>query len=93
VTLHWSWGLSTALVLTLVIYLNGRQIRAGWLLGASVQIVNMAFGLAYGQWTFAFLAIPAVMFLANWWHHPRRVKPRLLKTPIVLKGDIPDAAL
>lgn len=69
--LHWSWGLSTALILALVIWLNGQRIRAGWLLGAAVQLVNMTFGwLIYGQWTFAFLAIPAVMFLINWWRHP-----------------------
>lgn len=70
--IHWSWGLSTALILSLVIYLNGKQKRVGWLLGALVQFINMAFGLAYGQWTFAFLAIPATAFVVNWFLHPRR---------------------
>lgn len=81
-SLHWSWGLSTALLLTLVIWLNGRQVRAGWLIGASVQFINMGFGLAYGQWTFSFLALPATMFLINWWRHPRRVHPKPLVLPI-----------
>lgn len=74
---HWSWGLSTALLLAGVIWLNGQRIRAGWLLGALVQLVNMTFGwLIYGQWTFVFLSIPAVMFLWNWWHHPKtEVRP------------------
>lgn len=80
-TPHWSWGLSTALLLSWVIWLNGQRIRAGWLLGALVQLVNMTFGwLIYRQWTFAFLAIPAAMFLWNWWRHPihksRRRTPR-----------------
>jgi hypothetical protein len=80
VTPHWSWGLSTALVLTLVIFLNGRQVRVGWLLGAAVQLINLGFGyFVYGQSTFLFLAFPAAMFLVNWWKHPRRVKPRPLK--------------
>lgn len=77
IQLHWSWGLSTALILTLVIWLNAHQVRAGWLLGATVQVINMAFGLAYGQWTFAFLAIPAAMFLFIWWRHPRPTEPRM----------------
>lgn len=63
ITVHWSWGLSTAVILTLVIWMNGHQVRAGWLLGATVQIINMSFGLAYGQWTFTFLALPAAMFV------------------------------
>lgn len=79
-SVHWSWGLSTALVLTFVIFLNGRQIRAGWLLGATVQLINLGFGyFAYGQATFLFLALPAAMFLLNWWRHPKRVKPRPFK--------------
>lgn len=72
-SIHWSWGLSTALILTLVIYLNGRRVRAGWLLGAAVQLINMAFGyFVYGQDTFLFLAFPAGMFLANWWADIKR---------------------
>lgn len=78
-TLHWSWGLVAALVLAAVIELNGRQHRIGWLLGAAAQLINLVFGwLIYGQWTFAFLAIPAAMFLRNWWKHPQRVKPKPL---------------
>ena len=71
------WGLSTALILSLVIYLNGRGIRFGWLLGAAVQLINVAFGyFVYGQSTFLFLGFPAEMFLANWWSHPRRKTDR-----------------
>jgi hypothetical protein len=81
-TLHWSWGLSTALILTLVIWLNAHQVRAGWLLGAAVQLINCAFGLAYGQWTFAFLLAPAGMFVFIYFRHPRYVKPKALITPL-----------
>lgn len=80
-TLHWSWGLSTALILTLVIWLNANQIRAGWLLGAAVQFINMGFGLAYGQWTFAFLALPASMFVFIYFRRARPVKPQPLLLP------------
>lgn len=67
---HWSWGLTTAVLLAIVIWLNGHHIRAGWLLGAVVQLVNVGFGwLVYGQWTFLFLLIPAVMFVHNWMRH------------------------
>lgn len=75
-TPHWAWGLVTAVILTLVIWLNGQQIRAGWLLGATVQLINVTFGwLVYGQWTFAFLLLPAGMFLWNYWRTPRRKDP------------------
>lgn len=77
-TVHWSWGLAMALI-TITIWLNGRGIRAGWLLGAAVQIMNLTFGyFVYGQATFLLLAIPAGAFLYNWWAHPRRVKPAAL---------------
>jgi hypothetical protein len=77
VTVHWAWGLTTATLLAVVIHLNGRGIRLGWLLGALVQLVNMGFGwIMYHQWTFGFLAIPAALFLINWWKHPQRVRPR-----------------
>lgn len=75
-TVHWTWGLTTAVLLAVVIHLNGRGIRLGWLLGALVQLVNMGFGWAvYHQWTFGFLAIPAALFMINWWRHPKR-KPQ-----------------
>lgn len=58
------------MLLAIVIWLNGHHIRAGWLLGAVVQLVNVGFGwLVYGQWTFLFLLIPAVMFVHNWMRH------------------------
>lgn len=77
-TVHWTWGLSTAVMLAIVIHLNGQGVRSGWLLGAAVQLVNLAFGwLVYGQWTFGFLAIPAALFLFNWWRHPARSAARV----------------
>jgi hypothetical protein len=82
VSLHWSWGLSTALILALVIHLNGRGVRAGWLLGASVQVINLVFGyFVYGQWTFLFLAIPAAMFAINWVKHPARTRRGAVRVP------------
>lgn len=85
---HWSWGLSTAVLLAIVIHLNGRGIRVGWLIGAAVQLVNVTFGwLIYGQPTFGFLAIPAVLFLVNWWQHPKRVKPLALIVPLCADDD------
>lgn len=80
--IHWSWGLSTALLLTLSIYLSGCGVRMGWLLGATIQVINMSFGLAYGQWTFAFLALPAGMFVFIYFRHPLYVKPRGLILPV-----------
>lgn len=85
---HWSWGLSTALILALVIHLNGRGIRPGWLLGATVQFINLAFGyLVYGQWTFLFLLAPAAMFLVNWWLHPARSRAQPLPQCMDTYGD------
>lgn len=73
---HWGWGLSTALILCVVIWLNGHHYRFGWILGAVVQFINMGFGWwLHGQWTFVFLTLPAGMFLWIWWRSgPRRVK-------------------
>jgi len=72
-TLHWSWGLGTACLLAVVIWLNGHHKRSGWLLGAAVQAVNIAYGWGVsGSWQFVFLTIPAGMFLWNWWQHPKR---------------------
>jgi hypothetical protein len=79
VTLHWSWGLGTAILLSYVIWLNGQGYRLGWALGAVVQLVNMSFGVAYGQWTFAFLIFPALMFVSNWLDHPHQVLLRMGK--------------
>lgn len=77
--LHWSWGLSTAVLLTLVIWLNGHQVRAGWLLGAGVQLVNVGFGWwVYGSWQFAFLLLPAGMFVWIWWRVPQHQAEREL---------------
>jgi hypothetical protein len=76
-TPHWAWGLSTAIILAFVIWLNSKQIRAGWLLGASVQFINMGFGWGvHGQWTFVFLGIPAGMFLWAWWNSKPQVQAR-----------------
>lgn len=73
---HWAWGLSTALVLCVVIWLNGHQIRFGWLLGAGVQLINMGFGWwLHGQWTFVFLALPAAMFVWIYIRSGRKPKP------------------
>lgn len=69
-SLHWSWAFVTAILLTGTLYLNGRRIRVGWLLGGLVQLVNVGFGLAYGQATFLFLLLPTAMFAWNWWTHP-----------------------
>lgn len=70
---HWLWGLLTALMVSIVIYLNGRGVRAGWLVGVAVQLVYVAYGLAGpGEWTFVFALIPAGMFAWNYWVTPRR---------------------
>lgn len=87
-TVHWAWGLSTALLLTIVIWLNGHGIRAGWMLGFTVQIINLAFGwLIYHQWTFLFLLAPALMFLGNWANHPRRQAAPLARCENVDDGS------
>lgn len=86
--LHWSWGLSTALILALVIHLNGKGVRVGWLLGALVQLINLGFGyLVHGQWTFLFLVAPAAMFLVNWWKHPARRRAAPLPQCMSVRQD------
>jgi hypothetical protein len=72
----WYWGLVNALLVTAVIWMNGRGWRAGWLLGAGAQAWIVAFGIAHGAWTFAFSAIPLIMFLVNWSLHRRRQLPQ-----------------
>lgn len=80
-TPHWTWGLSTAVILTVVIWMNGRQYRLGWLLGATVQFINITYGwLVHGQWTFVFLLLPASAFVWNYW----RSRPRHVKKPALL---------
>lgn len=73
----WVWGAVNAATITVVIWLNGRQLRVGWAIGCVAQLWLVAFGLfGPGPWTFVFQAVPAGMFAFNWWRHPRRVRPR-----------------
>lgn len=68
----WYWGLINALLVSLVIYMNGREWRSGWAAGVLAQAWIIAFGLVNGAWTFAFSTIPLVMFVYNWVRHPKR---------------------
>jgi hypothetical protein len=68
----WYWGLINALLVSLVIYMNGREWRSGWAAGVLAQAWIIAFGLVNGAWTFAFSTIPLVMFVYNWIRHPKR---------------------
>lgn len=75
--IEWYWGLVNALLVALVIWLNGHGYQWGWLMGAVAQAWIMLFGIAHGAWTFVFSVIPLVMFLYNWfWHDVRRENVR-----------------
>jgi len=50
----WYWGLVNALLVTGVIWLNGRGLRVGWLAGVATQAWIVAFGLANGSVWFTF---------------------------------------
>lgn len=73
---YWPWGLMIAGLVTVTIWMNGHHWRAGWLIGAAAQVAQIGFGAATGIWTFCFAALPLVMFLWNWWQHPRREAER-----------------
>jgi hypothetical protein len=70
--IHWAWGLTQAVMVTAVIWMNGRGWRSGWAVGVLVQLFWVAFGITYGAPTFWFSLIPAAAFAYNWWQHPKR---------------------
>jgi hypothetical protein len=75
--IHWSWGATQAAVMMIVIIMNGKGWRSGWLAGMVAQLVMVVFGyVIYGSWTFLLLLGPAAMFAVNWWLQPKRDKRR-----------------
>jgi hypothetical protein len=72
----WYWGLINALLVSIVILLNGYGRRIGWAAGVAAQAWIIAFGLTHSAWTFAFSVIPLGMFAFNWWRHPVRERQR-----------------
>lgn len=67
------WGLIQAVVMTVVIAMNGMAWRSGWLAGAFAQGVMVVFGFGiYREWTFLFLLLPMSGFIANWYMHEKR---------------------
>lgn len=72
---HWTWGLFTAIGLTLSLHYISKQRRWPHLLGMAVNLMSVLFGgFLYGQTTFYFLIIPAGMFLRNWLKYPARMR-------------------
>jgi len=70
----WYWGLVNALLVTFVIWANGKGYRWGWLAGAGAQAWIIAFGLIHGSWPFVFSAIPLMMFARNYHRHDVRLQ-------------------
>jgi hypothetical protein len=68
----WPWGVVITSAVTVTIWMNGKHWRAGWLVGAAAQVAQIGFGAVTGIWTFWFAAAPMLMFLWNWWQHPKR---------------------
>jgi hypothetical protein len=71
--IYWPWGVIITSAVTVTIWMNGHHWRSGWLVGAGSQLAQIGFGaVILGVWTFWFAAAPMLMFLWNWWQHPKR---------------------
>ena len=61
----WSWMLT--LCLLTVLYLTGKHLRVGWLVGIGSQVLWVTYSVITRQWGFlAGAVIIGVMYVRNW---------------------------
>jgi hypothetical protein len=71
----WSWLLAAGGILG--IYLAGRKLSVGWLVGLGMQVLWLAYAVATRQWGFLFTAVAyGTVYGKNWlaWRREAREK-------------------
>lgn len=79
----WSWGLAAVGILG--IYLAGKKMKAGWMVGILAQVLWLAYAVATRQWGFLVTAIAyASIYLKNylaWWREAQEASNELPVRP------------